>query len=232
MHTCQSFQGVFWIENIELTTTFHQLTAKAYEAWTMASKREIPRFNYREAMMNWEYVRANSTSYRFHLEPTMLPGSSLPEKLVLSFTNSKSFFGSYKMHSGWLQRKQHLTFRRCVCHHTILSAGDLKSVTIDKGDNTPQLTLDAEHDLSHIWSYSMAEQNLNPYYESLAIMEPRRYAFNRFALIVDCSRSHTEVDSTPITDAAVSITFNYKVCAVVPSHCWFYRCLVSESSGE
>ncbi len=105
-------KGIFKIEDMQIIGTFHKLQPTAFDAFTLASKREIPRFNYKESAMNYEFVKANTSSYRFRLEPTMLPHSALPEKLFLSFTRADSFAGSYKHHGGWL--KCELLIRICV----------------------------------------------------------------------------------------------------------------------
>ena len=100
-------KGIFKVEEMEIMTTFHQLTNTAFEAWNRSSRIEIPRFNYKEMAMGWEYVKANSSSHIFRLEPTMLSHSELPEKLFLSFTPADTFMGTYKKMSGWLQGESH-----------------------------------------------------------------------------------------------------------------------------
>ncbi len=77
--------------------------------WMSAYNHKVPRFGFKQLMMNWEYVKKNSSTYRYILEPTMLPETSLPEKIFLTFTLAESFFGSWKKIAG------HLIGKRDVC---------------------------------------------------------------------------------------------------------------------
>ncbi len=92
-----------------------------------------------------------------------------------------------------------------------VSGNMLKNVTIDRSNNCPSITIGCEHGLNQLLAYSMQENNINPFLESLPLMNPDRYSNYTFGLILDCSRSHTEIDSEPITDSRVEVNFEFKV---------------------
>ncbi len=192
----------------------HQLTPQALNSWNAAYNRNIPRFSFKQMSMQWEYCRSGSTTYRYQLDPSMMQEGSLPEKMFLSFTDAQSFLGSFKRHSGWMSGEIfHCKTTKCYIIFWIVITGNfIKSITWERGNTSPAITLNAETSLRQIWSFSMNEANIDPFKETLPLMEPNRYAFNTFGLIVDCSRSHTEMDSTPIKDGRMELLFTFKVC--------------------
>lgn len=93
---------IFKIEEMQLTALYHQLTPSALEALNHAAMKTIPRFNYMERHMNWEFIKINSSNHRFRLEPTMLSHGQLPERVFLTMCRANSFVGNYKNHGGWM----------------------------------------------------------------------------------------------------------------------------------
>lgn len=87
----------------------------------------------------------------------------------------------------------------------------IQSIIVDKGSDTPQLTLECKDSLTNVWLYSMLENNIKPFSDTLPLMSMDRYETQSFGLIVDISRSHTLADSTAITDSVLEVSFNFKV---------------------
>ncbi len=87
----------------------------------------------------------------------------------------------------------------------------LRSCTIDRGNNTALITLDAEEDLSRVWEFSMDQNRLNRYESTLPLMNRQRFQFSNFGLVYDCSRAHSDIVSTPVHNTTIQFEFFFKV---------------------
>ena len=173
---------------MEITTTFHQLTTESQVLWDAANNSHIARLPYKENFMNWETVRKGSLTYRYRLDSTMISQGAMPEKIFLSFATSGSFMGDNKIHSGWLEGS--LTqFNQFFLKLFCFPGNTLKSVTIDRGNSTPITTIDCASGLDNLWIFSMQENNVNPFNQSLPLMSLDKFKSQFFGIVCNLSRS-------------------------------------------
>ena len=100
----------------------------------------------------------------------------------------------------------------CVHVYNHISGDFIKSISIKKIDNSAPTVLYCEHNHDIVRQFTLGELNVDPYLESLPLLETKRFKFNNYILALDCSRGHSDIGGTMITDTDLEIDFTFSVC--------------------